>query len=342
MARKLPKRLVDVAPAEQVAEDDPVLQEVRGRHSSLTSGSSGGAWARAGAHVTAQQLTKLQKERLGALLSGSLVVKLEPSQVVDDIGSDRHTDWEADDAFHQLRDSIDRNGQDVPIQVQPVDAQWVPVFDEANGIVLNGVKFRVIGGRRRLAVARSLNVLVRAVLIPAQKVEGFDELHRRYRENVERENLSLFDELMSIGEMFSHEKTFGEKMTGRSLAERLSVSEPKVSKGRAIFDHKERIFREVEEPHKLTLHQLDAIIPSLRSGEALPNLAEEVTKPSAPKASHSRPQSIKRTQIINGKKIVARAKGGKISLDLGHDGGCDAKFLDRLLLFIQAEQSKES
>lgn len=345
MARKLPKRLVAKQPGEAVPEDDPLLQEARARHASVDINASGGAWGRAGAHVATQQLSKLQQERIDALRAGALVVELDPAQVQDEVGSDRNTDWDDDEAFEQLRASIEVNGQDVPIQVQPLDPDWQPVFDEANGLVLSGVRFAVIGGRRRLAVARTLDRSVKAVLVPSSKEMGFDQLHRRYRENVERENLSLFDELMSIGEMFSHEKTFGEKMTGRALAKRLSVSEPKVSKGRALYDNRERVFAEIDEPHLLTLHQLDAIIPALRSGDPLPAAEaesdDELSKKSMQtKAAVVTAPSVKRTQIINGKKIVARARRGKISLDLGPSSECDEKFLDRLLLFIQTELSK--
>jgi len=344
MARKLPKRLVS-AEAKAVVENDPVLDEARLRHSSLNPSSAGGAWARASASVAASELTKLQRERIEKLMSGDLVIELDPSQVTDEIGSDRNADWISDETFDQLKESLAQHGQDVPIQVQVVNPQWKPEFDETTGLNLKDVEFRVIGGRRRLEALKQLGLKVRAVCVPADPSVGFDQLHRRYRENAERENLSLFDELMSIGELFSHEKTFGEKMTGRALAKRLGVSEPKVSKGRALFDNYARISKEIENPHALTLHQLDALIPALRNGTSLPDVdagKEQASVPLQPsiKKAEMPLRSIKRTQIINGRKIVAKSKGGKISVDLGQTDKCDEHFLDRLLLFIQAEQAK--
>ena len=345
MARKLPRRLVNPEIAE-VKESDPILAAAKERHASTTSGVGGrGAWSAASTQVLTSQLTKLQQERMAKLLSGDLVIELRPEQICDDIGSDRNSDWKADEAFALLKSSISENGQDMPIQVQPLEQDWVPSFDETSGLIVNKAKFRVIGGRRRLEALRQLKLNVRAVCVATDKAEGFDQLHRRFRENVERQNLSLFDELLSIGEMFSHEKTFGDKMTGRTLSHRLGVSESKVSKGRALYDNRERLLEEVGDPHSLTLHQLDALIPALRNGAPLPKL-ESNLEPAIVKAGAQPPNrqptnpALKRTQIIKGRKIVAKAKGGRITLDLGGEAELDESFLDRLLLFIQTERGK--
>lgn len=345
MARKLPKRLVSAQPLE-VDEADPVLNEARERHTSNPGGrGEGGAWGKAGTQVLTSELAKLQLERINKLLSGDLVIDLNPDQIRDDIGSDRNTSWDTDVAFSALKKSIKENGQDVPIQVQPIEVNWSPNFDETNGIIVSGAKFRVIGGRRRLEALRQLGRSVRAVCVPTESSEGFDRLHRRFRENVERENLSLFDELMSIGEMFSHEKTQNNNITGRELAKRIGVSEPKVSKGRALFDNQQRLLEEIEDPHSLTLHQIDALIPALRTGEKLVladeiNSTEKRTPSGSTQSRNTSLPNLKRTQIIKGKKIVAKAKGGRITLDLGKEAKLDETFLDRLLLFIQTESGK--
>jgi len=345
MAKKLPKRLVSAKPLE-IDEADPVLNAARERHSSnALGGGNGGAWGRAGTEVLTSELTKLQQERIRKLLSGDLVIELHPDQINDDVGSDRNTNWETDAAFDALKNSIRENGQDVPIQVQPIDPNWSPTFDEKNGIITDAIQFRVIGGRRRLEALKQLGRQVRSVCVPNSEGEGFDQLHRRFRENVERENLSLFDELMSIGEMFSHEKTLGRNITGRELSKRIGVSEPKVSKGRALFDHREKLLEEIEEPHSLTLHQIDALIPALRAGKPIEILEGAISpaKPVASKTSsgnNTNLKGLKRTQIIKGKKIVAKAKGGRITLDLGKEAQLDETFLDRLLLFIQTERGK--
>lgn len=344
MARKIPKSFIN-RNSDAVQVDDPVLQEARSRHSS--GATDGGAWMKAGAVVMSSELEKLQKERLKQLLSGDLVILLSPDQIEDEVGTDRSTDWMSDEAFQTLKSSIEMNGQDVPIQVAPVDPEWAPVFNETDGVVTGGVKFKVIGGRRRLEAVRQLGQKVRAVCVQVdRKQSDFDQLHRRYRENTERENLTLFDELMAIGELFSHAKTLGEKITGRSLAKMLNVSEAKISKARAIYDNRERISAEVPEPHRLTLHQLDEIIPALRAGKSLPKIEGEgtttpvATIPELPAVRKERIKTLKRTQVIRGRKIVAKARNGKITLDLGDGTEISETFLDRILLFLQTEQGK--
>lgn len=151
---------------------------------------------------------------------------------------------------------------------------------------------------------------------------------------------------MAIGELFSHAKTLGEKITGRSLAKMLNVSEAKISKARAIYDNRDRISAEVQAPHRLTLHQLDEIIPALRAGASLPELegeAREVDTAESPRPvveRKERVKTLKRTQIIRGRKIVAKARKGKITLDLGDGSEVSETFLDRILLFIQTEHGK--
>lgn len=346
MAKKLPRSLTKKAAA-VIDDDDPVLAEARARYSSQSTDQGGGAWARAGASVMSAELEKLQAERIDRLLNGNLVVELSPEQIIDSIGSDRAAGWEDDEAFAALKDSIRENGQDVPIQLKSEDPNWRPSFSEADGLVLEGVRFRVISGRRRLEAARQLGLRVRAVCLPQNDEVTLDELHRRFRENVERENLTLVEELLAIGEMFSHEKTLSRKVTGRTLAKALGVAEAKVSRARAVFEHKDRLFAEIANPKALTLHQLDKIIPALRAGEPLPALSnpdnEDGTSkaPAEGRAPQSRPAALKRTQIIKGRKIVARARHGKITLDLGNKAQIDEKFLDKLLLFIQTNATSE-
>ncbi len=341
MAKKLPRSITRVGNT-AVPEDDEALKKARERFGSKEALDSGrGAWAQAGASVMSSELEKLHAERIAKLLSGDLVIELDPAQVVDEAGSDRSNQWVEDEAFDALKASIADNGQDVPIQVSPVGGRWNPVFDETDGIVTKGITFAVISGRRRLEAIRQLGKTVRAVCVPLDSGEpSFDQLYRRFRENAERENLSLLDEFLSIGEMFSHAKTLDPKTTGRMIAKKLGMPEPRVSRGRALFENKERLFREVASPHDLTFHEIDAIIPALRKGEKLPDLGKDAEKgreasAAPPHTTRSRVVPLKRTQIIKGRKITAKARLGKITIDLGDDAKVDEALLDHLLLFIQ-------
>lgn len=339
MAKKLPRSIVHGGTT-PVADDDEALKKARERFGSKeTLAARGGAWAQAGASVMSSELGKLQAERIANLLSGNLVFELDAAQIVDESGSDRTNLWKEGEAFLALKTSIAANGQDVPIQVSPVGEPWDPVFDEADGIVTKDLTFTVISGRRRLEALRQLGKSVRAVCVSLDPQEpSFDQLYRRFRENVERENLSLLDEFLSIGEMFSHAKTLDPKVNGRIIAKTLGVPEPRVSRGRALFEHKDRLFREVEAPHELTFHELDAIIPALRKGDPIPDLGSgkpDVEGPVPPIAGRARMVPLKRTQIIKGRKITAKARLGKITIDLGDDAKVDEALLDLLLLFIQ-------
>ncbi len=342
MARKIPKSVARrEIPA--VEANDPALLAARTRHaaSDRSNGAAGGAWAAAGTAVLSAEVRKLQDDRTNRLLSGNYVVELAPDQIEDEVGSDRSSRWIDDPSFLALKTSIKENGQDVPIQVTPADPDWVPLFNETDGVVLEGIRFKIISGRRRLAALREIERKVRAVCVCVEKqVATFEQLHRRYRENAERENLTLFDELMAIGELFAQSKLQGEKITGRGLARLLSAPEAKISRAKAVFEHRDRIFEELAEPHLLTLHQLDTVIPALRSGAPLPEIAEAPTKIENQHLSKrpKQPETLKRTQIIRGRKIVAKARAGKITLDLGAEADVDQNFLDKLLLFIQTEK----
>jgi ParB family chromosome partitioning protein len=202
----------------------------------------------------------------------------------------------------------------------------------------------LISGRRRLEALRRLKRGIRTVcVVKPLEDEKFDQLHRRYRENAERENLSLYEELVAIGELFEAGVKVEPKLKAREFGKRTSVSEAKVSKARSIFTHRKRIEREISDPTALTLHVIDALLPALKAGEPLPDLegkrpgikASEIEPKVAPKSG----QSFTRTQIIMGKKIVAKAKKGRVTIDLRQIPDVDETFLDKVLLFI-AQQHK--
>jgi len=346
MAKKLSRSLTKRSSA-AISNDDPVLTEARARHGGGPLEESRGAWARAGSMVISAELEKLQAERIENLLSGNLVIELDPEQVDDVIGSDRRDGWMTDEAFEVLKASIRENGQDVPIQVTPADVSWTPTFSEADGLEFGSVSFEIVSGRRRLEAARELGFKVRAICVRSDDDAALDELHRRFRENVERQNLTLVEELLAIGEMFSHEKTSARKITGRSLAKLLNVAESKVSRARAVYDNRDRLFDEIPDFKDLSLHQLDRLIPALRNGETLPPVDETKSttneqKSVSTKGKDKNDAALKRTQIIKGQKIVAKSRKGKITLDLGASAEIDERFLDKLLLFIQTHASSDN
>ena len=100
--------------------------------------------------------------------------------------------------------AVSENAQDTPIHVWPADPDWRP--DEREPENVEGVKFHLIVGRRRHAILEALGQPVRGLLVPqsqhGSEEEQFEMLFMRFRENEERENLSAFERLVSIGQMF--------------------------------------------------------------------------------------------------------------------------------------------
>lgn len=341
MAKKLPRSIAQ-QPLQIVPTDDAELALARKAHASRDD-VAGGAWDAAGKAALGAELLKREHDLQAALLRGDLVFELTPDQIDDDVGSDRIGEWIEDEAFSTLQDSIETNGQDTPIQVMPATLDWQPGFDEKNRPVLAGVRFKLISGRRRLEALRRLKRSIRTVCVakPAEE-EKFDQLHRRYRENAERENLSFYEELVAIGELFQTSVDTGSKLKAREFAKQIGVSEAKVSKARSVFTYRERIETEIKDPTSLTLHAIDALLPVLKAGDPLPNLEDQrqvgKSKENSKKSSEQNGQSFTRTQIIMGKKIVAKARKGRVTIDLRQIPDVDESFLDKVLLFIAQQR----
>lgn len=336
MAKKLPRSITQ-QPLQIVPADDEQLVQAREAHASRDD-VAGGAWNAAGKAALGAELVKREDELRAALLRGDLVFEVSPDMIDDDVGSDRIGEWIEDEAFATLQDSIKSNGQDTPIQVMPAFADWQPLFDDHNRPVLDGARFKLISGRRRLEVLRGLKRSIRTICIAKpDENEEFDQLHRRYRENAERENLSLYEELVAIGELYQAGVQAEPKLKAREFGKQISISEAKVSKARSVFAHRDRIEREVKDPTSLTLHVIDALLPALKAGDPLPDLGDnKAVKPSGPvlKPREQSGQSFTRTQIIMGKKIVAKARKGRVTIDLRQIPDVDESFLDKVLLFI--------
>ena len=341
MAKKLPRSIAQ-QPLQIVPVDDAELAQAREAHSSRDD-VAGGAWNAAGKAALGAELVKREHDLRGALLRGDLVFELTPSQIDDDVGSDRVGEWIGDEAFATLQDSIKANGQDTPIQVMPASADWQPKFDDQNRPLMADVRFKLISGRRRLEALRRLERNIRTVcVIKPDEGEQFDQLHRRYRENAERENLSLYEELVAIGELYQAGVQAEPNLKAREFGKQISVSEAKVSKARSVFTHRGRIEAEIKDPTSLTLHAIDALLPALKAGDPLPKIDGklEASKPSgaSKRPSEQSGQSFTRTQIIMGKKIVAKARKGRVTIDLRQIPDVDESFLDKVLLFIAQQR----
>jgi ParB family chromosome partitioning protein len=269
-------------------------------------GGAGSAWKAGAAEQSKAALLRSREKMASDILRGRHELSLEPGNVVDSLGSDRRADWKDQEAFRSLKKSIEANGQDTPIQVWPADPMWVPDALEPDNV--DGVQFELITGRRRHAIASSLGIKLRAILASPEKRgvpdEHFERLFMRFRENEERENLSPFERLLSIGEMFEDLKAGGASsgVTAVSFANRIGVHESIISRGRAIYKARDAILNKFKNAYDLSFPDLQ---------KAVSSLSEANRKTPTPKAKS---QKIIVTRKIGTKKLSVSTQSGRLSV----------------------------
>lgn len=270
-------------------------------------GGSGSAW-KAGALSDASQILQVERAQVvERILSGRHELQIDASQIVDVIGSDRREDWREQEAYERLKESIEKHGQDTPIHVWPADPNWRP--DEREPESVEGVVFHLIVGRRRHAILEELGRPVRAILVPqshrGSREEQFETLFMRFRENEERENLSAFERLMSIGEMFERlqEATQDEKLTATEFAKRVGLHNSAVSRGRAVYASRDEILHACKNVYELSHRDLEQV---------LNDLSGKPPKPAQKKPSRPRKLSVQRK--IGSRKLSVTGQGDKLSV----------------------------
>ncbi len=269
-------------------------------------GGSGSAW-KAGALNDAEKLLKEERaQAVEKILNGQQELTLSPDQIVDVIGSDRRDDWRDQEAFAKLRASIEAHGQDTPITVWPADPDWRP--DEREPGNVEGVEFHLIVGRRRHHILETLKRPVRALLGQQNRrgtnEEQFEALFMRFRENEERENLSAFEQLAAIGEMFERlqEADPSETIKATDFAQRVGIHNSAVSRGRAVFAAQEQILHACKNPYELSHRDLEKLL-------------KEITgKPKKPTARGAAPKSILVERKIGNNKLSVAGKGGRLTV----------------------------
>ena len=200
--------------------------------------------------------------------------------------------------------------QDTPIHVRPADPNWRP--DERQPENVEGVVFHLIVGRRRHAILEALGLPVRAILVPqahrGSREEQFEMLFMRFRENEERENLSAFERLVSIGEMFERlqDATPDEKLTATEFAKRVGVHNSAVSRGRAIYAAKDEILHACKDVYELSHRDLERVLNDL-SGKPPKTAQKNQKKPSGPK-------KLTVQRKIGSRKLSVTGQGGKLSV----------------------------
>jgi ParB family chromosome partitioning protein len=272
-------------------------------------GGSGSAW-KAGALSDAGQILQAERSQVvERILAGRHELRIDPSQIVDVMGSDRREDWRDQEAFEKLKESIVNNGQDTPILVWPADPNWRP--DEREPENVDGVTFHLIVGRRRHAILDALGQPVRALLVQQSQrgsnEERFEMLFMRFRENEERENLSAFERLVSIGEMFERlqEATPEKKVSATEFAKRVGVHDSAVSRGKAIFTAKDQILHTCKNVYELSHRDLEQV---------LKEFSGRVEKKAKAKAKSAKPKKLTVQRKIGSRKLSVTGQGGRLSV----------------------------
>ncbi|MBR9766676.1 MAG: ParB/RepB/Spo0J family partition protein [Rhodobacteraceae bacterium] len=134
------------------------------------------------------------------------IFEIEPEQIVTEGRLEDRLQVEVEG----LRESIARNGQRVPVLVRP----------------LEGDRYRLIYGRRRLEACRALGIKVRAIVT---EVEGDQALRDQLLENQERRDLSFIERALVASALLEGDHLDGAERTNRGVAEVLSLHEAGVS-----------------------------------------------------------------------------------------------------------------
>lgn len=313
LSRSLLKPTLNTAPPKateldhgDIPEAPDTSTEVRETTAKPRLGGAGSAWKAGAAEQSRAALLRSREKMASDILRGRHELSLDPDHIIDSLGSDRRADWKDQEAFKSLKESIEANGQDTPIQVWPTDPMWAPDALEPDNI--EGVQFELITGRRRHAIAASLGIKLRAILASPEKRgvpdEHFERLFMRFRENEERENLSPFERLLSIGEMFEDLKAggSGNDVTAVSFSKRIGVHESVVSRGRAIFRARDAILNKFKNAYDLSFPDLQ---------KAVSSMSTESCKPPATKTKS--PKIVVRRKI--GKRnLLVFSQSGKLSV----------------------------
>lgn len=279
MKRSIPRSLVSKAMSPPTDDDAPAPEAP----AAMLRGA-GSAW-KAGALAQSQAAVEQGRAQLAAdILAGRHELRLDPDQIKDPLGTDRRADWMDQEAFAALVASIEANGQDTPILVWPEDPSWTP--DPLDPTAVDGVPFLMLTGRRRHAAARQLGLTLRAILAPADgrmsEDAKFNMLFLRFRENEARENLSPFERLLSIGEMYEALKSADRKLTAVAFATRIGVHESLVSRARAVFAGRDQILNGFKNAYEMSFRDLQTALSSLETKPKRP------AKKAAPKLSAKR------------------------------------------------------
>ncbi len=306
MARKRKLDAAGITSQSENAEDTPKEGQP----------AMGGMWGGTAMNLLKERLKDTRDNIAQGVMSGTLALELEPSQIRDDVGSDRLSEWLEEPEFKALVENIKRRGQTQAIRVRPADTDWQPMSDTP---LQTSSEFVIQSGRRRLAACRMLGIKVKAVVATDQGDQDLADLEERFHENTMRKNLSGFEELLSVG-LIADALGY---LSQSEIADRLSVSQNDVSLGRSCMELHDKIVKQID-INNTPKRAYREIIPRLRSGQG-----PEVKKPVGPKPIEAK---------SNGVKVRVKETNTGFSLALKTDKKIDPQWLAEAVAKLVEDQ----
>ena len=219
----------------------------------------GGLWKGSATNLLKQRIDEANRSIADGILNGTVVIKLDPEQIEDEVGSDRVVDWTGDEEFRRLHRLIERQGQKAPIRVRPRDPDWVPETEE---LLEPKARFVVQSGRRRIEVCRRLKFKVMALVSTEMGDAILADLEERFHENTARASLNPFEELLSIGHIAQRRGD----LTQSEVADHLQVPQGDVSLGLSCVELMDEILKAVDVT-TTPKRAFRSIIPQLRANK---------------------------------------------------------------------------
>lgn len=251
-----------------------------------------------------------------AILAGTHEISLDPAQLDDPLGSDRSDDWQDGKAFAALKNSIARDGQDMPIRVWPADPAWRP--NPAAPLDTGPARFQIVAGRRRTAACALLGIKIRVVIAPrktdaSDEEATFDMLCQRFRENDARENLSPFERLTSVAELFEARSAIeGDALNGLKFAKSIGIAPSTLSRARALARHRTAITATCDAPTALSYRGIETIIAKIEG-----------------RTKQRKSKSLESTRGANGRNVTATLTDRKLTI-AAHGVAVDHATLHRI------------